>query len=55
MLIRKCDLCKKRIKNEPITAGVDFLVRKEFCVKCGAPVVKFLKKHKFIESRKDKK
>ena len=48
MLIRKCDLCKKKIAKEPITAAVGFFNRRELCDKCGAPIVKFLKKYKLI-------
>ncbi len=51
MRITKCDLCKKRIKNEPITAGIGFFPKVELCEKCGSPILKFLKKHKFITSK----
>jgi ribosome-binding protein aMBF1 (putative translation factor) len=55
MKITKCDLCKKKIKGEPITAGVGFFPKAELCEKCGAPILNFLKKHKFIESKKIKR
>ncbi len=55
MRIIKCDLCKKQINGKPITAGLGFFPMVEFCEKCGAPILKFLKKHKFIESEKNKK
>ncbi len=42
------DLCKKQIKGEPIVAGLGFK-RKELCLKCGAPILKFLDKNKLIE------
>lgn len=51
----RCDLCKKKIKGKPITAGVGLLSQVELCEKCGAPILKFLKKHKFIESEKIKR
>jgi len=55
MMITKCDLCKKKIKGEPVIAGVGFFQRTELCKKCGAPILKFLRKHKFIEKKnKDK-
>jgi len=54
-MITKCDLCKRTIKGKPIIAGVGFFKRFELCEKCGAPILKFLKKHKFIEKKnKDK-
>lgn len=53
MLVRKCDLCKKNIKNDPIMAGISFLNKKEFCDKCGAPIMKFLKKRKLIEIKEN--
>lgn len=53
MMITKCDLCKKEIKNEKVTAGFGFS-RKELCQNCGLPILDFLKKHKFIESEKTK-
>ena len=54
MRIIKCDLCKKVIKDEPITAGVGFFPNVELCEKCGSSILKFLKKHKFIESKNTK-
>jgi len=55
MIITKCDFCKKKIKDKPITAGLGFFPKVELCEKCGAPILKFLKKHKIIESAKTKK
>ena len=49
MRILKCDLCKKKISGKPITAGVGFFSNAELCQKCGSPILKFLKKYKFIE------
>lgn len=54
MRVTKCDLCKKKIKSKPITAGVGFFPNAELCERCGAPILKFLKRHKFIESKKVK-
>lgn len=48
----KCDLCKKSIREEPVTAGVGFFLKAELCQKCGSPILKFLKKYKFIKSEK---
>jgi rRNA maturation endonuclease Nob1 len=47
MYLKKCDICKKQIKGYPIRAGAGFLSEKDFCLKCGKPVLDFLKKHKF--------
>lgn len=55
MIITKCDLCKKDIKNEPITASIGFFPKVELCEKCGKPIRNFLRKHKFIEIKKDKR
>jgi len=52
MLVTKCDLCKKRIKGQPIIVGVGFLSRTELCEKCGAPIFRFLRKYKFIDKEK---
>jgi hypothetical protein len=54
MQIIKCDLCKKKIKGEPITAGIGFFPKAELCQKCGSSILKFLRKHKFIEKKKIK-
>ncbi|MBU3964662.1 hypothetical protein KJ562_03020 [Patescibacteria group bacterium] len=55
MRIIKCDICKKQIKGTPVTAGVGFFRIVELCEKCGAPILKFLEKHKFIESENKKR
>ena len=55
MRVIKCDLCKKKIKGEPVIAGDKWFSNVELCVKCGSAVLKFLKKHKFIKSKKIKK
>jgi hypothetical protein len=55
MRISKCDLCKKEIKKEPIIVWVGFFPQVELCERCGAPILKFLKKHKFIKLEKTKK
>lgn len=54
MRVTKCDLCKRKILNEPITAGVGFFPSAELCKKCGAPILKFLEKNKFIPENKKK-
>lgn len=55
MRITKCDLCKKKINGEPITVRIGIFPRAELCEKCGSPILKFLKRHKFIESKKLKR
>ena len=52
MRVTKCDLCKKNIQYEPITAGVGFFPKAELCEKCGSPILKFLRKYKFVETKK---
>jgi len=48
MWIQKCDLCKKPLKDKYITAGFGY-DKKDFCIDCGQPVLKFLKKNKFTK------
>ncbi len=55
MMIIKCDLCKKEIKERPITAGFGYWSKAELCQDCGFPVVKFLKKNKLIKEESNKK
>ena len=50
----KCDLCKKEIEKQPITAGFGFFPSAELCEECGLPIINFLKKHKFIKEDKTK-
>ena len=54
MNITKCDICKKVIKGESLMAGRGFFSgeKVEMCEKCGAPVLKFLKKHKILKVKK---
>ena len=51
MHITKCDICKKQIKEEPIIVGANYWEKKELCEKCGAPILRFLKKHKLIKRK----
>ncbi len=55
MRITKCDLCKKKIKGEPIIVYAGLFSKVELCEKCGSPILKFLKKHKFIKPKENKK
>jgi len=48
MRVIKCDLCKKKIKEKPVIAGIGILDQVELCEKCGAPILEFLKRYKFI-------
>ncbi|MDO8486132.1 MAG: hypothetical protein Q7S77_00310 [Candidatus Staskawiczbacteria bacterium] len=52
MRITKCDLCKKEIKDNSVTAGIGLWPKAELCQDCGSPILKFLKKHKFIKDEK---
>jgi DNA-directed RNA polymerase subunit RPC12/RpoP len=49
MLIYKCDICKKEIKNrhEEIVAGLQWATY-SFCSLCGKPIITFFKKHKLL-------
>ena len=50
MLVFKCDICKKEIKDRTkiVKIGTDFSGY-SFCFTCGKPVLDFLKKHKLIK------
>ena len=48
MDIKKCDFCKKEIKDKPVVARFGYLSSAELCIKCGEPVLKFLRKNKII-------
>ncbi len=50
MLVYKCDLCKKILKDreKSVTAGFGW-DSKVLCTDCGKPVVKFLLQQKLIE------
>ena len=49
-------MCKKKVKEKPVIAGRGILDWVELCEKCGAPILEFLKKNKFIiADRKVKK
>jgi hypothetical protein len=47
MNIKKCDICKKKIKGYPVRAGAGFLSDKDLCLKCGKPILDLFKKHNF--------
>ncbi|MBI2068866.1 MAG: hypothetical protein HYT67_02065 [Candidatus Yanofskybacteria bacterium] len=50
MLITKCDICKKEIKEKIVFASIGrYFAHQSFCSKCGKPVVDFLKK---VETKK---
>lgn len=55
MNLTKCDICRKSIKGDPVKAGIGFFGREDFCLKCGKPVLDFLKKHKFINKNNKRK
>jgi hypothetical protein len=57
MLVTRCDICKKDIKDH--VHGINVGVRGSFstfacCEKCGKPVKTFLQKHKLIEKERDR-
>lgn len=54
MRLTKCDICKKKLKGDSVRAGLGLFQEKDFCVKCGKPVLDFLEKHKLLENKNDK-
>lgn len=54
MRVTKCDLCKREIKDKVIHADVGYLNSAELCGECGLPILKFLKKNKFLKEEKNK-
>ncbi|MDP2788755.1 MAG: hypothetical protein Q8O46_01720 [bacterium] len=48
MHIIKCDICDKKLKGGLIKAGVGLFAEKKFCLKCGKPILDFLKKNKLL-------
>jgi len=52
MLVRKCDSCKKEIKqlNDAVIAEVCF-PEFSFCERCGKPTIAFLKKRKLLQPK----
>ncbi len=55
MNLTKCDICKKKIEGDSVKAGIGIFREKDFCLKCGKPVLDFLKKYGFIPKEKKKK
>ena len=55
MNITKCDICKKKIEDNSVRAGVGFLGTKDFCLICGKSIIDFLKKHKLLKEDQIKK
>lgn len=52
MDIKKCDLCQKEIKDRKKYVSVRFIYDwTELCDDCGAPVLKFLQKNKFLNKK----
>ncbi len=51
MVITKCDICHKTINYENrVIAGAEYGFKThEFCLDCGKPVLKFLKKNGFLK------
>ncbi|OGI78262.1 hypothetical protein A3C57_00425 [Candidatus Nomurabacteria bacterium RIFCSPHIGHO2_02_FULL_33_12] len=52
MNTKKCDICKKTIKDNYIVAGFGLFNTKDFCLKCGKPISDFLKKNGFTQELK---
>lgn len=55
MQVTKCDICKKEIKDykeEVRVLASKVISGTAFCLKCGGPIIKFLKNHKLIQNQK---
>jgi rRNA maturation endonuclease Nob1 len=52
MNLTKCDICGKKLKNKPVKAGIGYFADKDFCSKCGKPILDFLKKYKLLDEEK---
>ena len=58
MLITRCDICKKEIKNRDniVLAGTgSSFATNSFCLNCGRPVLNFLKKINQYKNGKQKR
>lgn len=59
MKIKKCDICKKIIKDKDKDINIYHSDRSftliELCLKCAEPVIKFLKSNKLIKDEKENK
>lgn len=51
MDIKKCDMCKKEIKEIDDCVYVRFTLwnSAEFCSRCALPIMRFLQKNKFLD------
>jgi hypothetical protein len=50
MFVLKCDICKKDIeRRDSVSVNFRNYEKAEFCEECALPILKFLKKNKFIE------
>ena len=52
MNVHKCDICKKKVEMDSVKAGVGYFADKEFCLKCGKPILDFLRKNKLLKEEK---
>jgi len=52
MLVKKCDSCKKEIKDrdESVVVGLGW-PQFSFCGRCGKPIRAFLKKRKLLQPK----
>lgn len=56
MFIAKCDVCKEEIKdykNRIKVAAPGIFSEFAFCLNCGSPVLRFLKKNRFLAKDKE--
>lgn len=49
MFVRKCDLCKIETENLVVARLELSGAKADLCKTCGEPVLKFLRKNKFID------
>lgn len=56
MDIKKCDLCKKEIKDRKYAhIRFDVCESAEFCENCASPIYKFLEQNNFLDKKEIKK
>jgi len=50
--VTKCDICGNKLKGDSVRAGIGLFREKDFCFKCGKPILDFLKKYKLLNEEK---
>jgi len=56
MIVMKCDICRKEIDHtNEVDIRFAWTGKVDLCEDCGEPVLKFLKKNKFLNKKEIKK